>query len=164
MRRTAHFLLVLLLGLSVAAQTKSAKTKSSSVPDKTLMQQIWDGWSTRDPQNVSKFYAKGPHVFFDITPLKYDGWDQYESGVKAVLAGFSSLKCTVNNDAQIHLHGNLVWGTATVHVVEVKPGEAQGEGDFRWTVLWEKQGGQWLIVHEHVSEPSAGGPPPEKKQ
>ena len=164
MTRTLSCFLVLALILPVAGQSKGTKNNGAGVPDKALMQQIWDGWSTRDPQNVSRFYAKGPHVFFDITPLKYESWEQYESGVKAVLAGFSSLRCTVNNDAQIHPHGNLVWGTATVHVVEEKPGEARGESDFRWTVLWEKQGGQWLIVHEHVSEPAAGGPPPEKKQ
>jgi len=26
-------------------------------------------------------------------------------------------------------------------------------GDLRWTVVFEKQGGKWLIVHEHVSMP-----------
>jgi ketosteroid isomerase-like protein len=26
-------------------------------------------------------------------------------------------------------------------------------GAFRWTVIWQKEGGQWLIVHEHVSAP-----------
>jgi len=26
-------------------------------------------------------------------------------------------------------------------------------GNMRWTVVWENQGGKWLIVHEHVSEP-----------
>jgi ketosteroid isomerase-like protein len=23
----------------------------------------------------------------------------------------------------------------------------------RWTVIFEKQGGKWMIVHEHTSEP-----------
>ena len=26
-------------------------------------------------------------------------------------------------------------------------------GDFRWTVIWQKEDGKWLIVHEHVSAP-----------
>jgi len=26
-------------------------------------------------------------------------------------------------------------------------------GTFRWTVVFEKQNGKWLIVHEHVSAP-----------
>ena len=163
MIRTLHFLLVLTLVLPAMGQDKTTKAKVGSAPDKALMQQIWDGWSTRDPNNVAKFYATGPHVFFDIAPLKYNSWDEYQNGVKAVLAGFSSLKCTVNDDAVIHPHGNLVWGTATVHESDVKTDGAKGEGEFRWTVVWEKQGGQWLIVHEHVSVPAGGGAE-QKKQ
>jgi ketosteroid isomerase-like protein len=26
-------------------------------------------------------------------------------------------------------------------------------GNFRWTAVFEKQDGKWLIAHEHVSEP-----------
>jgi ketosteroid isomerase-like protein len=26
-------------------------------------------------------------------------------------------------------------------------------GQFRWTAVFEKQDGKWLIVHEHVSQP-----------
>jgi hypothetical protein len=26
-------------------------------------------------------------------------------------------------------------------------------GNFRWTVIWEKEDGKWVIVHEHVSAP-----------
>jgi ketosteroid isomerase-like protein len=31
----------------------------------------------------------------------------------------------------------------------------------RWTVIWEKRGDNWLVVHEHVSVPLP--PMPEKK-
>jgi ketosteroid isomerase-like protein len=26
-------------------------------------------------------------------------------------------------------------------------------GAFRWTVVWQKEDGKWLIVHDHTSEP-----------
>jgi ketosteroid isomerase-like protein len=164
MKHTLYLLLLIVLVLPAIGQKKGTKTTASHVPDKALMQEIWGAWSTLDPSNAARFYAKGPHVFFDIAPLKYGSWDEYQTGVKQVLAGFSSLKCTVNDDAQLHPHGNLVWGTATVHETDVKTDGSKGEGDFRWTVVWEKQGGQWLIVHEHVSVPASGGPPAEKKQ
>jgi ketosteroid isomerase-like protein len=163
MQRLLSVVLMVSVTVPVFAQGKAAKKHSSAQPSKALMQEIWDGWSTRDPANVAKFYAKGPHVFFDIAPLKYNSWDEYQAGVKNVLAGYSSLKCTVNDDAMIHPHGNLVWGTATVHETDTKTDGSKGEGDFRWTVVWEKQGGEWLIVHEHVSVPAGGGAP-EKKQ
>jgi ketosteroid isomerase-like protein len=33
--------------------------------------------------------------------------------------------------------------------------------DGRWTLVWEKRGDDWLVVHEHFSVPL--GPPPAKK-
>ena len=46
-----------LLALSVcgSAQSKKSSMKKSSsgpLPDKVLMQKIWDGWSTLDPANT----------------------------------------------------------------------------------------------------------------
>ena len=157
MKRLLLFALcVLTLALSGFAQVKKPSIKKSAAgaaPDKAYMQKIWDGWSTLDPANVAKFYATGPHTFFDIAPLKYGSWDEYQSGVKGVLAGYKSAKFTVNDDAGVHPHGDLVWGTATVkEEMTTKAGKVE-MGNFRWTVIWENEDGKWLIVHEHVSVP-----------
>jgi ketosteroid isomerase-like protein len=149
-------LCVLVLSLGAVAQTKKSPMKKSPAgpaPDKAFMQKLWDGWSTLDPANVAKFYASGPHTYFDIAPLKYDSFDDYEKGVKAVLAGYKSAKFTVNNDADIHPHGDLIWGTATIKEEMTTTGGKVEMGNFRWTVIWENQDGKWLIVHEHVSAP-----------
>ena len=172
MRKVAVVTLLVLVSAVLAVSQQNAPVKKSSVPgktgvpDKALMQRIWDGWSTLDPANVARFYAKGPgHVFFDIAPLKYNSWEEYEAGVKNVLAGMKSLKATVNDDAQVHQAGNFAWGTAIVHYEEITKDDKTVPGDFRWTVVWQKTGTQWLIVHEHVSAPlpepasgSASGP------
>ncbi len=149
-------LCVLALALSSSAQTKKSSTKKSSagpVPDKAYLQKIWDGWATLDPANVAKYYASGPHTFFDIAPLKYASWEEYETGVKAVLSGYKSAKFTVNDDAAIHSHGDLVWATATVKSeMTTKAGKVE-MSNFRWTVIFENQDGKWLSIHEHVSAP-----------
>ena len=75
--------------------------------------------------------------------------------MKGVLAGYKSAKFTVNDDADIHSHGDLVWGTATVkEEMTSKAGKVE-MGNFRWTVafVFENEDGKWLIVHEHVSAP-----------
>jgi ketosteroid isomerase-like protein len=149
-------LCLLALTLSGLAQVRKPSMKKSSAgaaPDKAIMQKIWDGWSTLDPANVAKFYATGAHTFFDIAPLKYASWDEYQAGVKGVLAGYKSARFTVNDDAEVHPQGDLVWGTATVkNELTTKAGKVE-MGNFRWTVIWENEDGKWLIVHEHVSAP-----------
>jgi len=141
--------------LSFAQTTKSSTKKASAspAPDRAYLQKIWDGWSTLDPANVSKFYAPGPHTFFDIAPLKYNSWDEYEKGVRGVLSGYKSAKFTVNDDVAIHPHGDLVWATSTVKSeMTTKAGKVE-MSNFRWTVVFENQDGKWLTVHEHVSAP-----------
>jgi ketosteroid isomerase-like protein len=140
---------------SLAKSSKSAANKSSAGPglDKAYMQKIWDGWSTLNPNNVAKYYATGPRTFFDIAPLKYDSWDEYEKGVKGVLSGYKSAKFTVNDDAAIHPHGDLTWATATIKEEMTEKSGKVDMGTFRWTVVWENTEGKWLIVHEHVSAP-----------
>ena len=146
-----------LLTISGFAQTKEHEKKSTpgaAVPDKAYLQKIWDGWSTLDPTNVAKFYAKGDHTFFDIAPLKYNNWDDYETGVKKVLADFKTARFTVNDDAQLHRAGEYVWGTATVKSDVTTKADKREIGNFRWTMVFQKQGGKWLMVHEHVSVPA----------
>ena len=149
-------LCLLTLAPSGFAQTKKSpakKTATGPVPDKAHLQKIWDGWATLDPANVAKYYATGPHTFFDIAPLKYDSWDDYEKGAKGVLSGYKSAKFTVNDDAAVHPHGDLVWATATVKDEMTTTAGKVEMGNFRWTVVFENEDGKWLIVHEHVSAP-----------
>ena len=121
---------------------------------KALMQEILDAWGTLDPANAARFYAKEPNnVFYDMTPLKYTGWAEYVEGVKKVIGDFSSQRLTLGDDARTHLHGSLAWATATWHGDVVTKSGAKKTLIGRWTVVWERKGKEWLIVHEHVSLP-----------
>lgn len=143
---------VLIVSFGVAQTKKTGKTEGSG-PDKGLMQKVWDGWSTLDVSNVNQFYATGPHVFFDIAPLKYASWEEYQKGVVNVIADFKTAKFTVNDDVELHPAGQYVWGTSTVKEDATMKSGKREMGTFRWTVVFEKQNGKWLIVHEHISVP-----------
>ena len=146
--------LALLCTLSFA-QAKKAKAAAGPGPDRAYLQKIWDGWAGLDPAKQAQYYAQGPHTFFDIAPLKYSSWDEYQKGVTGVLAGYQSAKCTVNDDLDQHVLGDVAWGSATVKYEMVTKAGKHEMGNFRWTYVMEKQDGKWLIVHEHVSEPIA---------
>lgn len=154
-RLLAVSLCILTLTFSAfAAAKKSVPAKAAGpAPDKALMQKIWDGWSTLNPANTAQYYASGPHTFFDIAPLKYGSWDEYQKGVSSLVADYKSAKFTMNDDAEVHSNGGLVWATATLKdEMTTRAGKVE-MGNFRWTVIWENQDGKWLIVHEHVSAP-----------
>ena len=146
--------LVIVTSLGFAQSKKAGAKPAAGAPDKAHLQKIWDAWSTLDPANAAQFYASGPHVFFDIAPLKYGSWDEYQKGVVNVLADFKTAKLTVNDDAEIHPVGSIVWATATVKEDATMKSGKREMGNFRWTVVFEKENGKWLIVHEHISVPA----------
>ena len=101
-------LIVLVLLSSAFAKDKPAKA-ASEVPGRALLQQILDTWTGPNIDSVAQFYDQSPDdVFFDLTPLKYDGFANYLSGVKNVVTGFDSLRFTVNDDVYVHDPKELV--------------------------------------------------------
>jgi ketosteroid isomerase-like protein len=152
--RKSLIALVLILSFACFAQTqKSMKKAAAGGPDKAFMQKIMDQWATLDPANAAQFYASGPHTFFDIAPLRYNSWTEYAAGATKLLATYKSAKLTVNDDAEVHHHGDMAWGSATVAEDAVMKNGKHEMATFRWTLVWENQDGKWMIVHEHVSEP-----------
>jgi len=140
------------------AQTGLApkRTKVSAgggVVDKAYLQKIWDGWATLDVAAEKQYYAQGPNVFFDVAPLKYGSWDEYQAGVSKDLANYKVARFTVNDDAQIHKSGEAYWITSTVASDMTQKSGKRELSTFRWTAVFEKQNGKWLIAHEHVSMP-----------
>jgi ketosteroid isomerase-like protein len=145
------------IGFSQSQSSRTPKKETANAAtgaiDKAYLQKIWNGWSTLDAAGQKQYYAQGPHVFFDTAPLKYSSWDEYQTAVSKDLAGYQSARFTVNDDAQIHKSGDAYWITATVAFDMTQKSGKREEGNFRWTAVFEKQNGKWLIVHEHVSMP-----------
>ena len=150
----------LLLAISVSGQSKAAPAKKALEAEfKAMINQYCAAWSTLNPDNAAKLYAKDADlVFFDVTPLKYNGWAEYKPGViKAFTEVMSSGKLTPNDDLKVNQRGSVVWTTVTIHLsAQPKAGGPAMEVECRHTAIWEKRGGKWLIVHEHLSAPLPG--------
>ena len=144
---------VLALSLSSFAASKKKKPAASDAPDKAYLQKILDGWSASNAANMAQYYDQGDYNFFDIAPLKYSNWAEYQKGVTELLKAYKSVKLTMNDDAQVHTDGNLTWAATTVKEDAVTTAGKHEMATLRWTLIFEKQGGKWMIVHEHMSEP-----------
>ena len=138
---------------------------AAAIDLKPMVVKYWAAWE-KGPDAAAPLYAKDPRlVFYDLEPLKYVGWSEYKAGVVPnILAKFDSMKFTVNDDVQTTAHGNIAWTTATVRGDGALKGGTQVHVTMRHTVIWERRGKDWLIVHEHVSMPSALPAPPASNQ
>jgi ketosteroid isomerase-like protein len=151
-RYLISLIFVITISFASFAETKKAANLG---PDKAYLQKLLDGWSSLNPANMKQYYVQGDHLFFDIAPVKYSNWAEYQTGTTELLGGYKSLKMTLNDDAQIHHEGNLTWAVATIKEESVTVNDKHELGTFRWTVLFQKQpDGKWLIVHEHTSVPA----------
>ncbi|UQA57322.1 YybH family protein [Polyangium aurulentum] len=135
-------------------QRTGVPQQGTRAPDVELMRSVWNAWSTLDPAQAAPYYAKDPGlVFYDLAPLEHRGWDAYQAGARELLGKFKSAKFTPHDDAQVNVLGSHAIGQATVDIdYEQKDGKRVST-DARWTVVWERRGSDWLIVHEHVSAP-----------
>lgn len=164
MNRWIGVALVIAMMLSIvalgSAQTKKTPAKTALEAEfKTMISEYYTAWSTLNPDNAAKYYAKDADlVFYDIAPLKYANWSEYKAGViKAFTETMLSGKLTPKDDLKVNQRGNVVWTTVTFHLTaQPKAGGAAMEIDCRHTAIWEKRGAKWLIVHEHISAPLPG--------
>jgi ketosteroid isomerase-like protein len=143
----------------VSAQTRKSQAKPAVEAEfRTMVAQYYSAWSTLNPDNAAKYYAKDADiVFYDVAPLKYNSWSEYRAGViKAFTEPMASGKLTPNDDLKVSHRGTIVWTTVTFHLSAKPKAGGEMELDCRHTAIWEKRGGKWLIVHEHVSAPLPG--------
>ena len=146
-------LLIASLVLAVFCVPAAAQNKGDDI--NALVKGYYAAWNTLNPDNPDRFYAKDADlVFFDIAPLKYANWQEYSDTFKKTVGpGFASLVLTPGNDVKVTRKGNIALVTLTFHLAaKQKDGQAL-EFDGRHTMVWEKRGTQWLIIHEHVSKP-----------
>ena len=139
-----------------------APAASVSPPDRARLEQVLAAWSSLDVSRPAAFYAKDAGLaFYDVAPRKYNGWAEYEKGASDLLKTVESLTFRLNDDARVHESGGLAWATATVDGEIVNKDGSRLKLDARWTSVWEKPGGTWVIVHDHFSQPLPEPPPPK---
>lgn len=136
---------------SVSVNKANSQTQNTDKEFKELINRFYTAWSSGNPDNAGPFYAQEPDlVFYDIAPLKYNGWQAYNEGVRKV---FESAKFVPNNDLNVVQKGPIAWTSVTFHLSgKRKNGEAV-EREGRHTAIWEKRDGKWVVVHEHWSLP-----------
>lgn len=138
----------------------TAKEAAAGEPDfRGMMRGVLDAWQTMDPSKAAPFYSREPGLaFFDLLPLKYTGWAEYAAGVAASVKDLASLQFRLYDDARVEREGDVAWATGTLRTDVVEKDGTPLGFDTRWTLIWRKTGGSWLIVHEHFSAPLPTSP------
>jgi ketosteroid isomerase-like protein len=157
-----HWFLFILLAFFGALLTFAGARAEQKASDEATFRKLIDGycaaWSSGDPENAAKYYAKDSGlVFYDLAPFSYAGWKEYDAGVrKNLLDSAASASLTAGKELKVTRHGNIAWTTVPMHIaIKMKDGKLI-DSPVRYTGIWEKRGNSWLLVHEHLSVPMGG--------
>ncbi len=157
--------IALLTALAASAQSKprsgQRQPDGSDAEIRATLEKLYAAWSDLDPAKAAPFYAKDADLtFFDVAPMKYTGWVEYAAGVPQAFAPYRSGSFTLNDDLRVHRQGDWAWATATWRAELTKKDGSQEHLEGRYSVVLEKRGKQWLVVHEHMSAPLGAAPTP----
>jgi len=157
-----HWILYVLIAFFGGLLTFAGARAQQRATDEATFRKLIDGycaaWSTGDPNNAAKYYAKQDGlVFYDLAPFSYSGWKEYDSGVrKELLDQMQSGSLTPGKELKVTRHGNIAWTTVPMHFsAKMKDGKTI-DTPVRYTGIWEKKGKTWVLVHEHLSAPLGG--------
>lgn len=154
-----HWLFLVAAAIAAAWLTVVLAQAQQKANDAATFRNLLDAycaaWSTGNADNPASFYAKDADlVFYDLAPFAYHGWKEYHDGVeKEFFENMASGKLTAGKDLKVTRRGLVAWTTVSMHFSETSKDGKKSEIDIRYTGIWEKRNGKWLIVHEHLSAP-----------
>ncbi len=157
-----HWILYVVLAFCGALLTFVGARAQQRATDDATFRKLTDAycaaWSTGNPVNAAKFYAKEDGlVYYDLAPFAYNGWKEYQTGVqKEFFDSASSVLLTAGKELKVTRRGNIAWTTVPMHLVDKAKDGKVTEMNVRYTGIWEKRGKNWLLVHEHLSTPLGG--------
>jgi ketosteroid isomerase-like protein len=158
-RWTLYVILALAGAMLTFVGARAQQKATDDAKFRKLIDEYCLAWSTGNAEAPAKFYAKDDGlVFYDVAPFAYHGWKEYHDGVqKEFLDSASEIKLTAGKELKVTRRGMIAWTTVPMHLMEKTKDGKTVEMDLRYTGIWEKRGANWLLVHEHLSAPAAGG-------
>ncbi len=91
-----------------------ARAQQKATDDATfrkLIDAYCAAWSTGNPDNAARFYAKEDGlVFYDVAPFSYHSWKEYHEGVKTAILrqyGERNAECGKGFEGEAAWHGGV---------------------------------------------------------
>ena len=153
---------LLYVGVAIAgaaltfAGARAQQKLSEQATFEKLITDYCAAWSSANPENAARFYAKDSSlVFYDVAPFSYHGWKEYDQGVRKEFFNdnLESATLSAGKDLKVTRRGTIAWTTVSMHLSEKTKDGNSLEKDLRYTGIWERRGDSWVLVHEHLSAP-----------
>jgi uncharacterized protein (TIGR02246 family) len=150
-----HITLALALTGLILFALPSARAAGEEKAIRDLLNRWEKAFRSRNAEAVMSFYAPGNQlVAFDIAPpLACVGQDAYRKNYEDFFAAYEGPLEVEMRDLRITVGGEVAFLTCLERISGVLKGGQKSALWCRVTSGLRKVGGQWVIVHDHVSVP-----------
>lgn len=121
-----------------------------------------EAWTTEagEPNwaEIKKLYANEDLLHYDaVTPHSFANVSEMKTAFAQMKETLSmkSFSLKARDDLNVFRRGDIVWTTVLHDIVAQLEGGKELKFVQRQTGIWEKQNGNWVMIHEHLSAPSS---------
>jgi ketosteroid isomerase-like protein len=153
--RTVAALLACALAVGYFSVFSAVAKGNAEAQIRALEDKFTKAINAKDVNGIMALYVPGNELFvFDvIPPRQYVGWDAYKKDWTDFLGSVQGPMKTEQSDLQITSDGgDLAYSHSIQHIAGTSNGKPF-EAFLRFTHVYRKTNGKWMIVHEHVSVP-----------
>jgi ketosteroid isomerase-like protein len=113
-----------------------------------------------DISQMDPVWSHGDHVRC-IHPGWYllSGWDAVRQSWEAIFGDSSEMRFSIS-DVDVHVDGDLAWITCGENILSHARGQI-AVTTLLATNMFERRGGDWLMIHHHASHTMPAAPPGE---
>ena len=115
-------------------------------------------FESQDLARMDAIWSHGDHVRC-VHPgwCLLAGWDAIRGSWEAIFKNSTEMRFSIG-DVHAHVEGGLGWVTCTEHILSEARGNISVTSVLA-TNIFERSGGEWLMVHHHASHILAGDRP-----
>lgn len=141
------------LGSSLPSQSGKTPLGQNNAELRQRVRDFWSAWNTKTVDAVAPFYSQTPDLFVYL-PWRtggFTGWNTYKQSANQIMQNMRTVRFTPYDDIYVLQVGDIAVTAGPFNLLMRDQMRTTTQGDARYTLIWERQDGQWRIVHEHLS-------------
>ena len=107
----------------------------------------------KDVERILRHYAPDVQTFNIAPPLHYAGKEATRRNTERWLGSYKEIIAYEQHDLKLHVSGYVAFLHCLSYTHGILQSGQETEMWFRVTVGLRLMGGEWLVAHEHISEP-----------
>jgi uncharacterized protein (TIGR02246 family) len=157
-RVTAAFPAALLLLTAEPSGAQTAADRRSAEEVRVLFEQFNAAWERRDTAFVRTFYAHDTSGVFFFERRQLRGWPLVDTLYRTMFTNASGAVRSRFEVLDVGARGSVAWLAANFRLEVVQPAGDTIVDEGRQSLVFERRGGRWVVVHRHTSFQAPPGP------